>query len=122
MSKNVETIYDVIENEAYFIPKVVNNDFSALTMVTEHFMSGGGFGVLRGRSSRESKNACGKVGGVKKISSMGSKFMVRGGECLEGCVAVGGGEVNGGGDDFVLLGEIPNVVIGESGGETFEDD
>ncbi|GKA60469.1 hypothetical protein Tco_0759876 [Tanacetum coccineum] len=37
-----------------------------------------------------------------------------------------GGEVNGGGDDFGVskssLGEIPGVVIGESGGEIFGDD
>ncbi|GJS00958.1 putative RNA-directed DNA polymerase [Tanacetum coccineum] len=55
---------------------------------------GGGFVVLGGRSSRESKNVC--------------------------------GEVNGGGDDFgvskSLLGEISDVAIGESGGETFGDD
>ncbi|GKC27537.1 retrotransposon protein, putative, ty1-copia subclass [Tanacetum coccineum] len=41
-------------------------------------------------------------------------------------VLVHGGEVNGGGDDFgvskSLLGEIPRVVIGESGGEVFGDD
>ncbi|GKD71049.1 hypothetical protein Tco_1325139 [Tanacetum coccineum] len=55
---------------------------------------GRGFVVLGGRSSRESKNVC--------------------------------GEVNGGGDDFgvskSLLGEISDVAIGESGGETFGDD
>nr|GEV59716.1 putative ribonuclease H-like domain-containing protein [Tanacetum cinerariifolium] len=61
---------------------------------------GGGFMVLGGRSSRESKNACGKVGWVEKMSSMGSKFTVRGEECLEGCVGGDEGEVNGGGDDF----------------------
>ncbi|GJX11739.1 hypothetical protein Tco_0201598 [Tanacetum coccineum] len=68
----------------------------------------------------------GEVGGVKKMSSTGSKFMVRGDECLEGCVGTGGGEVNRGREDFgvskSLLGEIPGVVIGESGGETFGDD
>ncbi|GJY32006.1 hypothetical protein Tco_0415501 [Tanacetum coccineum] len=87
---------------------------------------GGGFVVLGGRSSRESKNACGEVGVVEKMSSIGSKFMVRGEECLEGCVGAGGGEVNRGGEDFrvskSLLGEILGVVIGESGGETFRDD
>ncbi|GJU66377.1 hypothetical protein Tco_1252636 [Tanacetum coccineum] len=86
----------------------------------------GGFVVLGGRSSRESKNACGEVGGVKNMSLTGSKFMVRGEECLEGCVGAGGGEVNKGGDDFgvskSLLGEILRVVIGESGGEIFGDD
>ncbi|GKG62006.1 hypothetical protein Tco_0623723, partial [Tanacetum coccineum] len=47
--------------------------------------------------------------------------MVRGEECLEGCVGA-----SGGGDDFgvsnSLLGDIPRVVIGESGGEIFGDD
>nr|GEX86017.1 hypothetical protein [Tanacetum cinerariifolium] len=54
------------------------------------------------------------------------KFMVRGEECLEGCVGGDGGKVNRGGDDLgvskSLLGEILRVVIGESGGETFKDD
>ncbi|GKB23165.1 hypothetical protein Tco_0862566 [Tanacetum coccineum] len=66
---------------------------------------------------------CGEVGGVEKMSSTGSKFMVRDEECLEGCVGASGGEVNEGGDDFgvskSLLGEIPGVVIGESGREIF---
>ncbi|GKD07536.1 hypothetical protein Tco_1187221 [Tanacetum coccineum] len=30
---------DVIEDEAHFIKKVVNNDLSSLTMITKHFMS-----------------------------------------------------------------------------------
>ncbi|GJX36646.1 hypothetical protein Tco_0248203 [Tanacetum coccineum] len=76
-----------------------------------------------GKSAKESKNACGEVGGVKKMSSTGSKFVVRGEECLEGCVGAGEGKVNGGGDEFreskSLLGEIPRVAIRESGGETF---
>nr|GFB77410.1 hypothetical protein [Tanacetum cinerariifolium] len=86
----------------------------------------GGFVVLGGRSSSESKNACGKVRGVEKMSSMGSKLMVRGEECLEGYVGSGGGEVRRGGDEFrvskSLLGEIPRVVIGEGIGEIFRDD
>nr|GEV70370.1 hypothetical protein [Tanacetum cinerariifolium] len=80
----------------------------------------GGLVVLGGRSSRESKSACGEVGWVEKISSTGSNLMVKGDECLEGCVGAGGGEVRGGGDDFgvrkSLLGEILGVVIGEGGG------
>nr|GEY76348.1 hypothetical protein [Tanacetum cinerariifolium] len=82
--------------------------------------------VLGVRSSRESKNAYGELGGVKKISSIGSKFMVRGEECLESYVGADGCEVNRGGDDFgvskSLLGEILRVVTGESGGEIFRDD
>ncbi|GJR79744.1 hypothetical protein Tco_0150529 [Tanacetum coccineum] len=74
---------------------------------------GGGFVVLEGRSSRESKNARGEVGGVEKMSSTGSKFMVRCEECLEGCVGAGGGKVNEGGDEFrvskSLLGRFPEL-------------
>ncbi|GJZ63414.1 hypothetical protein Tco_0619835 [Tanacetum coccineum] len=74
----------------------------------------------------EVENVCGEVGGVEKMSSTGSKFMVRGEECLEGCVGAGGGEVNRSRDDFrvskSLLGEILGVVIGESGGNIFGDD
>ncbi|GKD04598.1 hypothetical protein Tco_1179572 [Tanacetum coccineum] len=79
-----------------------------------------------GRSSMESKHACAEVGGVEKMSSTGSKFMVRGEECLEGCVGASRGEVKGDEDDFgvskSLVGEIPGVVISESGGEIFRDD
>ncbi|GJY32357.1 hypothetical protein Tco_0415852 [Tanacetum coccineum] len=78
------------------------------------------------QSSRESKNTCGEVGGVEKMSSAGSKFIVRGEEYLEGCVGAGGGEINEGRYDFgvskSLLGEILGVVIGESGGVIFRDD
>ncbi|GJU86364.1 hypothetical protein Tco_1293910 [Tanacetum coccineum] len=73
------------------------------TMVSKDGLGGGGFVVLGGRSSSESKR-----------------------ECLDGWVRADGGEVKGGGDDFgtrrILLGEIPRVIIGESGGETFRDD
>nr|GEZ16184.1 hypothetical protein [Tanacetum cinerariifolium] len=92
-------------------------------MDSKEGLGGGGFVVLGGKSLRESKNACGEVRGVEKISSTGSKFMVIGDECLKGCVGAGGGEVNGGGDDFgvikSLLGDIFGVAIGESGGDTF---
>ncbi|GJV18628.1 hypothetical protein Tco_1367648 [Tanacetum coccineum] len=89
MSKNLETIENVIEDESHSIMKVVDNDLGALTMFTKHFIGREGLVVLG-----------------------------------EGCVGAGGGEVSGGGDDFEvsksLLGEIPRVVIGESGGETLE--
>ncbi|GKE84125.1 hypothetical protein Tco_0274630 [Tanacetum coccineum] len=92
-------------------------------MDSKEGLGGGGFVVLGGKSSRELKNVCREEGGVEKMSSTGSKFMLRGEECLEGYVGAGGGEVNGGGDDFgvskSLLGEILGVVIGEHGGETF---
>ncbi|GJV25314.1 hypothetical protein Tco_1378009 [Tanacetum coccineum] len=87
---------------------------------------GGSMVERGGRSSKESNNACEEVGGVEKISSTRSKLMVCSEECLEGCVGAGGGEVSGGGDDFKvsksLLGEIPGVMIGESGGEAFGED
>nr|GFB41584.1 hypothetical protein [Tanacetum cinerariifolium] len=76
MSKNVEMIENVIENESHFILQIVDNDLDALAMFAKHFMSRG--------------------------------------------------EVSEGGDDFGVsksfLGYIPKVVIGECGGETFEDD
>ncbi|GJS19354.1 hypothetical protein Tco_0447986 [Tanacetum coccineum] len=122
---------DVIKNEAHFIEKVVNNDLSESyggkggSCGSNGGRGGSMAGRCGGRTSRESKNACGEVGGVKKISSMGSKFMIKGEECLEGCVCASGKEVKGGGDDFrvskSLLGEIPGVVIGKSSGETFGD-
>ncbi|GKB98640.1 hypothetical protein Tco_0984777 [Tanacetum coccineum] len=142
MSKNVETIENVIEDESNFFMKVVDNDSGALAMFAKYFMGEhrkgvhsidlndgrgrGGLVVRGGRSSKKSKRAYGEVGGVEKIRSTGSKLMVRGEECLEGCVGASRGEVSGGGDDFgvskSLLGEILGVVIGESGGETFGDD
>nr|GEZ91861.1 hypothetical protein [Tanacetum cinerariifolium] len=86
----------------------------------------GGFVVLGGISSRESKIAYGEVGEVEKMSSPWSKFMVRGEECLEGCVGARGGKVNEGGEDFrvskSLLRKIHGVLIGKSGRETFRDD
>ncbi|GKD72333.1 hypothetical protein Tco_1330615 [Tanacetum coccineum] len=86
MGEDVEVIENVIEDEPYFFTKVVDNDLSALTMLTKHLMSRGvgGLVVLGGRSSRESKNRRGYVGGVEKMSSTGSKFMDRGEECLDG--------------------------------------
>ncbi|GJY12178.1 hypothetical protein Tco_0381487 [Tanacetum coccineum] len=71
------------------------------------------------RSQWESKNVCGEVGEVEKISSTGSRFMVRGDECLEGCV---GADRDNFGMSKSLVGEILGVVIGESGGEIFRDD
>nr|GEV72822.1 hypothetical protein [Tanacetum cinerariifolium] len=85
----------------------------------------------KGGSCSGNGRRCGSIaerggGGVEKMSSTGSKFIVRGKDYLEGCIGAGGEEVNGGGDDFGVsksfLGKIPSVVIGESGGETFRDD
>ncbi|GKB01801.1 hypothetical protein Tco_0829845 [Tanacetum coccineum] len=69
------------------------------SMESKEGLGGGGFVVLEGRSSRESKKAC---------------------------VGTSGGEVKGGGIDFgvskSLLSEIPRVAIGEGGREPFGDD
>nr|GEU31137.1 hypothetical protein [Tanacetum cinerariifolium] len=114
---------NVIEDESHLITKVVDNDLSALAMVAKHFMSerrrggsmakrGGGLFTKRLMDSKE-----GLGGGGFVVSG------VRGEECLEGCVGVGRGEVNGGGDNFgvskKILGEIPGVAIEESAGGTF---
>ncbi|GJU98721.1 reverse transcriptase domain-containing protein [Tanacetum coccineum] len=76
--------------------------------------NGGRGGYMARRGGRSSR------GGIKNV------FVASGEEYLEGCIGAGGDEVNGGGDDFgvskSLLGEIPSVVIDESGGETFGDD
>ncbi|GKB10448.1 hypothetical protein Tco_0844371 [Tanacetum coccineum] len=64
-----------------------------------------------------------EVGGVENKSLVGSKFMASGEECLDGWVGAGGGEVKGDGVVFgvskILLGEIPEDIMGESGGEAF---
>ncbi|GJV72288.1 hypothetical protein Tco_1492283 [Tanacetum coccineum] len=67
-----------------------------------------------------------EVGGVKNKSSVGSKFMASGEECLDGWVRADGGEVKGGGVVFevsrILLGEIPRDIMRESDGEAFRVD
>ncbi|GJX29759.1 hypothetical protein Tco_0237838 [Tanacetum coccineum] len=69
------------------------------SMESNDGLGGGGFAVLGGTSSSESK------------------------KCLDGWVGAGGGEVKGGGVDFgvsrTLLGEIPREIMGESDGEAF---
>ncbi|GJR50591.1 hypothetical protein Tco_1401112 [Tanacetum coccineum] len=50
--------------------------------------------VRSGRSSSESKNGRGDVGGVENMSSTGSNFIATGEFCLKGCDGVGEGEVN----------------------------
>nr|GEZ56849.1 hypothetical protein [Tanacetum cinerariifolium] len=57
-------------------------------MDSKEGLGGEGFVVLRGKSSRESKNACREEGGVEKMSSTRSKFMVRGDECFEGILSL----------------------------------
>ncbi|GJS57633.1 hypothetical protein Tco_0652417 [Tanacetum coccineum] len=54
-------------------------------------------------------------------SSVGSKFMASGEECLDGWVRAGGGEVKGDGVVFgvsrIFLGDILEDIMGENGGE-----
>ncbi|GJS66282.1 hypothetical protein Tco_0680846 [Tanacetum coccineum] len=86
---------------------------------------GGSMVERGGSSSRESNNTYGEVGGVEKMSSTGSKFMVRGRvsrknqKKLKFTVLCSRGEVKSSRDDFEvsksLDGEILGVVIGESG-------
>nr|GEW97137.1 hypothetical protein [Tanacetum cinerariifolium] len=75
----------------------------------------GGFGYVKESLRR------GRRSGNK--SSMGSKFMANGEECLDGWVGAGRGEVKGGGVNFriskTLIGEIPREIIVKSGGEVF---
>ncbi|GKE33264.1 hypothetical protein Tco_1452586 [Tanacetum coccineum] len=52
-------------------------------MDSKEGLGGGGFVVLGGKSSRESKNTCEEEGGVEKMSSTGSKFIVMGDEYFE---------------------------------------
>nr|GEU55901.1 reverse transcriptase domain-containing protein [Tanacetum cinerariifolium] len=62
-------------------------------------------------------------GGVENKSSVGSKFIASGEECLDGWIGSGRGEVKGGGLDFgvsrTFLGEILREIIKESGGKVF---
>ncbi|GJT64517.1 hypothetical protein Tco_1015997 [Tanacetum coccineum] len=57
------------------------------------------------------------------VAIVEEEFMASGEECLNGWVRAGGGEVNGGGVNFgisrTLLSEIPEEIMGESGGEVF---
>ncbi|GJX68005.1 hypothetical protein Tco_0303732 [Tanacetum coccineum] len=78
------------------------------------FIAGRGRGLLAKRSM-ESKDGL-----------SGEGFVIFGGrssKCLDGWVGAGEGEVKGGGVDFgvsrTLLGEIPEEIMGESGGEAF---
>ncbi|GJX87724.1 hypothetical protein Tco_0339738 [Tanacetum coccineum] len=76
------------------------------------------------KRSMESNDGLG--GGVENKSSVGSKLMASGEECLDGWVGAGGGDVKGGGVVFgvsrIEFGMIPEVNIGESGGEAFRLD
>ncbi|GKC42585.1 hypothetical protein Tco_1060307 [Tanacetum coccineum] len=110
---DVEAFKDVIEDEPHFITKIVDNDLLAKVVVA---MVGE---LVSWRE--EARIGCGEMGGVEKISSIGSKFMVDGEDCLDGCDGAGGGEVKGGGVDLGVIksfsGEIPGETMGESGGD-----
>ncbi|GKF57964.1 hypothetical protein Tco_0171501 [Tanacetum coccineum] len=72
------------------------------------------------KRSMESKDG---LGGVENKSSVGSKLMASGEECLDGWIGVGGGEVKGDSVVFgvsrIEFGMNPEDNMGESGGEAF---
>ncbi|GJX51339.1 hypothetical protein Tco_0278184 [Tanacetum coccineum] len=70
---------------------LVDDDGKPLKKVD--YPGGGGLVVLGGRSSSESKKGWGDVGGVEKMRSMGSKFIV--GEKPDGTNGVVGRELRG---------------------------
>ncbi|GJZ52760.1 hypothetical protein Tco_0607645 [Tanacetum coccineum] len=93
---------------------------------------GGNVGSCGGRG-RRGGSIVGRGGGSlakRSIDSKdglgGSKLIANGEECLDGWVGASGAEVKGGGVDFrvsrTLLGEIPRVIMVESGGEAFRVD
>ncbi|GJY74635.1 hypothetical protein Tco_0479066 [Tanacetum coccineum] len=142
MSENVEALKNVIEDEPHFFMKIIDNDLRALTMITKHFMSKHGKGIIRPndgscggkgrRSDAMTRRGDGWLAKCLIISNEGyggGGLVVLGGksstneeDCLDGYDGAGGGEVNGGGVFLgvfkSLLGEIPGEVIGEKGGET----
>ncbi|GKE53563.1 hypothetical protein Tco_1488719 [Tanacetum coccineum] len=113
-------IYDIPQGS---IARSSGGSMAKHSMKSKEGLGGGGFIVLGGRSSSMSKKVLGEEGGVENKSSMGSKFMANGEECLDGWVEAGGGEVKGGGVDFgvsrTLLGKIFREIMRESGGEVF---
>ncbi|GJU46953.1 hypothetical protein Tco_1204219 [Tanacetum coccineum] len=44
--KNVEALENVIEDEPHFFMKIIDNDLRTLTMITKHFMSEHGKGII----------------------------------------------------------------------------
>ncbi|GJS97408.1 putative reverse transcriptase domain-containing protein [Tanacetum coccineum] len=83
------------------------------------FIAGIGGGSLAKRSMESNDG----LGGVENKSSVGSKLMASGEECLDGWVRADGGDVKGGGVVFgvsrILLGVIPGDIMRESGSEAF---
>ncbi|GJS93553.1 hypothetical protein Tco_0800521 [Tanacetum coccineum] len=96
------------------------------SMESNDGLGGRRFVVVGRRSSRVSKSVRGEVRGVENKSSVGSKLMASGEECLDGWVGAGGGKVKGGGVVFrvsrIEFGMILEDNMGESGGETFRLD
>ncbi|GJT47364.1 hypothetical protein Tco_0956079 [Tanacetum coccineum] len=46
MSENVKTLENVIEDEPHLFMEIVDNDLRALTMITKHFVSKHGRGII----------------------------------------------------------------------------
>ncbi|GKC59577.1 hypothetical protein Tco_1087175, partial [Tanacetum coccineum] len=113
----------VIGGRGGSITRIGGVSLAKRSMDSNDGLGGGGFVVVGGRSSSVSKSVCREVRGVENKSSVGSKLMASGEECLDGWVGAGGGEVKGGGVVFgvskIFLGVIPGDIIRESGGEAF---
>nr|GEU80839.1 leucine-rich repeat protein [Tanacetum cinerariifolium] len=109
----------VIGGRGGFIARIGGGSLSKSSMESKDGLGGRLFAVVGERSSSMSKSVLGKVGEVENKSSVGSKFMASGEECLDGWVGAGEGEVKGGGVVFgvsrILLDVIPGDIIGESG-------
>ncbi|GKB42658.1 hypothetical protein Tco_0887600 [Tanacetum coccineum] len=81
--------------------------------------NGGSGGKLEGGFEGNVGSCGGRGGSIVE----GVELKANSEECLDYWVRAGGGEVKGGGVDFgvsgTLLGEIPGVIMRESGGEAF---
>ncbi|GJW84182.1 hypothetical protein Tco_0157327, partial [Tanacetum coccineum] len=110
--ENIEVLENVVEDEPHFFMEKLwwqrwfhggrgSGWLAKCSIVSNKGHGGGGLVVLGGKSSSESKNGRGDVGGVEKISSTGSRLIANEKDCLDGCDGASGGEVNGRG---VVLG------------------
>ncbi|GJU70164.1 hypothetical protein Tco_1256423 [Tanacetum coccineum] len=116
---NIKTLENVIEDEPHLFMEIVDNDLHALTMITKHFVSERGKGIIRSQ--------CRSCGGN---SGRGGSMSGRGGGWLAKCSivlneGVGGGglvvrgEVIGSGVELGVIksssDEIPSETMGERG-------
>ncbi|GJY72859.1 hypothetical protein Tco_0477290 [Tanacetum coccineum] len=136
LTENVEALKNVIEDEPYFFTEIVNNDLRELIMITKHFMSEHGKGIIvsqrqkllwqmwksgdgvgwRRWTWRGGRNLAGVALENGRVEGVARE------DCLDGCDGAGSGEVKGGGVDLgvvnIFLGEIPRDVMRERGRDT----